>query len=123
MKHVWAALMTLMLAWSGGVAAATQDPLGLVKTTSEDILSKVREERAEIDANPQRLYQLVDEIVLPHFDFERMSRWVLGKYWRRASAEQQSRFVAEFRSLLVRTYAKSLSEYTDNKIEYLPVRA
>ncbi|HHM04845.1 MAG TPA: ABC transporter substrate-binding protein [Gammaproteobacteria bacterium] len=122
MKQTWAAVMVLTLAWAGGVAAAVQDPLELVQKTSEEILGKVREERAAIDNNPRRLYQLVNEIVLPHFDFERMSRWVLGKYWRRASPQQRRRFVAEFRSLLVRTYAKSLAEYTDNKIEYLPLR-
>jgi phospholipid transport system substrate-binding protein len=51
-----------------------------------------------------------------------MSSWVLGKYWRTATPAQRDRFTQEFRTLLVRTYAKSLSEYTDNKITYLPMR-
>ena len=52
-----------------------------------------------------------------------MSRWVLGKYWRQANSDQQARFVSEFRTLLVRTYAKALLEYTDEKIVFPPMPA
>jgi phospholipid transport system substrate-binding protein len=95
----------------------------LVQQTADQMLSKLRAERQVIDQHPGRIYDLVNEIVLPHFDFERMSSWVLGKYWRSATPDQRNRFVEEFRNLLVRTYAKSLSSYQDNKITYLPLRA
>ncbi|MEJ2553270.1 MAG: ABC transporter substrate-binding protein [Gammaproteobacteria bacterium] len=101
---------------------AIQSPEDLVRQTAEQMLSKLREDRKVIDAHPERIYELVDQIVLPHFDFERMSSWVLGKYWRRATPKQRKEFVEQFRTLLVRTYAKSLSSYTDNKITYLPFR-
>jgi phospholipid transport system substrate-binding protein len=52
-----------------------------------------------------------------------MSRWVLGKHWREASEGQRVRFVEEFRSLLVRTYATALLEYSNQAVEVLPVRA
>ena len=102
---------------------AVQSPEDMVKQTADQMLSKLREERQVIDQHPGRIYDLVNQIVLPHFDFEKMSSWVLGKYWRTATPDQRKRFVDEFRNLLVRTYAKSLSSYRDNKISYLPMRS
>jgi phospholipid transport system substrate-binding protein len=52
-----------------------------------------------------------------------MSRWVLGKYWRQATSDQRTRFTEEFRTLLVRTYAGALLEYSNEEIRYLPMPA
>ncbi len=50
-----------------------------------------------------------------------MSRLVLGRYWRSATDLQREQFTNAFRSLLVRTYAESLIDYTGVPIRYLPV--
>ncbi len=121
----WRAIGLVLIIWLAGAGTvwAVQPPQELVQQTAERMLDKLRAERQVIDQHPGRIYELVNEIVLPHFDFERMSSWVLGRYWRTATADQRKRFTEEFRNLLVRTYAKSLSSYTDNKITYLPMRA
>jgi phospholipid transport system substrate-binding protein len=64
---------------------------------------------------------MAEEKVLPHFDFVRMSQWVLGLNWRKATPEQRGRFVAQFRDLLVRTYSTALLNYTDQQIIYRPL--
>ncbi|MEK7321593.1 MAG: ABC transporter substrate-binding protein [Pseudomonadota bacterium] len=107
---------------AGGIALAATSPQELVQRTADQMLAKLKTEKQVIDQHPERIYELVNQIVLPHFDFERMSSWVLGKYWRAATPAQKQQFMDQFRTLLVRTYAKSLSEYTDNKISYLPMR-
>lgn len=106
-----------------GTAAASMSPRDMVIDTSQKMLAALKANKGIIKQNPQRVYQLVSEIVLPHFDFTTMSKWVLGKNWRKLSPEQQQRFVTEFRTLLVRTYAVSLAEYKDEKLNYLPMRA
>lgn len=106
-------------------AVAVADNLGpetLVRQTSDRMLTVLKAEHAVITAEPERLYGLVDDIVLPHFDFVRMARWVLGKHWRKATPAQQQRFVDEFRTLLVRTYGTALLDYTNLTIRYLPLR-
>ncbi len=105
-------------------AAATGNtsPQELVKTTTDRVLERLADDREAIENSPDRLFEIVDEIIIPHFDFERMSRRVLGKAWKRASPEQQSQFVKEFRTLLVHTYATALKIYSDETIEYLPPR-
>ena len=122
MKRRMIIAMLLLTLLGSAPAWAVQPPQQMVQQTAEQMLDKLRAERKVIDEHPGRIYELVDQIVLPHFDFERMSSWVLGKYWRRATPEQRKQFVNEFRDLLVRTYAKSLSSYKDNKITYLPFR-
>jgi len=123
MKRWSLGLVLMMWFICGGASWAVQSPQDLVQQTADRMLNKLRTERQVIDQHPGRIYELVNEIVLPHFDFERMSSWVLGKYWRTATPDQRARFTQEFRTLLVRTYAKSLSEYTEKKISYLPMRA
>lgn len=104
-------------------AAEEHEALALVRKTTDRVVAALRKDAEQLRKDPARLNTLVDDIVLPHFDFERMSQWVLGKHWARASAEQRTQFVGEFRSLLVRTYAKSLLEYRDQEIVFLPLRA
>ncbi len=104
-------------------AKVEQSPQQLVIETTDRILKALRAEQAEIKKDPQRLYEIVDEIVLPHFDFRRMSSWVLGKHWRKATPAEREQFVKEFRTLLVRTYAAALNDNYDQKIEFLPLRA
>lgn len=121
-KLILAVLLTGIFGFAPLLSAANLPPQQLVETTADKVLKKLKEDKQKIEQDPTYLHGLVDEYVLPHFDFERMSRWVLGKHWRRADANQKKRFVGEFRTLLVRTYASSLSEFSDQKITYLPMR-
>ncbi len=121
-----AGLACCLLLLMSPTLAATEppaDPRELVIETTDKILGKIREQRAVLDANPRLVDQYIIDIVLPHFDFVAMSRSVLGKHWRGASDAQQQRFVNEFKSLLVRTYATALLEYTEERIEFLPLNA
>lgn len=124
MKITAIALILLNGVWVSSVPAmANPSAQELVQQTSERMISAINAEHDAIKQNPERLYALVEEIILPHFDFERMSSWVLGKHWRGASAEQREQFTREFRTLLVRTYATAMAEYSGQKITFLPVKA
>ena len=113
------ALLVASAAWARPVGKDASD---LVKQTTEKMLAALRDQQQMIREHPEKVYDLVSEIVLPHFDFQYMARSVLGKYWNRASPQQQQRFTEEFRNLLVRTYASSLSEYSGQKVNFLPLR-
>ena len=104
------------------VGQAAMGPQELVKATTDQTLARLQRERAVLQQNPDGIYDLVQEIITPHFDFIRISAWVLGKYWRTASKEQKIRFVKAFRTLLVQTYGVVLLDYTDQELRYLPLR-
>ena len=77
---------------------------------------------AELDTSPQLIYELVSEIVVPHFDFKHITRFAMGRNWRKASVDQRKDLVAAFQRLLVRTYAKALLNYSGQKIKTQPPR-
>lgn len=113
-----ALLIAPMLAMAEPIAPDT-----LVKTTATDVLDIIKKDKDIQSGNMTKITALAEEKILPHFDFDAMSKSVLGKNWRDASKEQQTQFVTEFRTLLVRTYASALSKYRNQTIDYKPFRA
>lgn len=103
-------------------AFAATEPQVLVQTVADETIARIKKDKDLIQKDPKYIHVVINELLIPHFDFETMSQWVLGKYWRSASAEQKKAFTEEFKSLLIRTYANSLLEYTDQTIKYLPFR-
>jgi len=100
--------------------AAAETAGDVVKNTSSRVLERLEIEKAQLDAYPGRIYELINELVIPHFDFFSMSRYVLGTAWRSATEQQQQVFVEQFKTLLVRTYANALKQYSENEIVYHP---
>ncbi|QQS54441.1 MAG: ABC transporter substrate-binding protein [Candidatus Competibacteraceae bacterium] len=120
MKRVIALGLLLLTLGGGAIEAAVRPPQDVIQDTSGRMIHALRQNRAMLDRDPGRIYGLVDQIVLPNFDFELMSRWVLGRSWQQATPDQRRRFTEEFRTLLVRTYAKALLEYSNEEIRVLP---
>jgi len=116
------ALSLLLLASHALQADTEQTANNLIQVTAKRMLNQIEEDRTQINSNPRHVYDLVNEILIPHIDFERMSRWVLGKHWRRANDEEKQEFVTEFRNLIIRTYSTALLEYSGQEIHFLPVR-
>jgi len=101
---------------------ANAEPQALVQSVASKTIERITKDKTLIKKDPTHINTLINELVIPHFDFNRMSRWVLGKYWRKTDKAQKSAFIDQFKNLLIRTYATSLSEYVDQEIKYLPFR-
>jgi phospholipid transport system substrate-binding protein len=112
-----------VLLFAGFAQASVESPEAVVRQASENIYRALLQECPPVSQHPERLFVLVDEILLPHADFRRMSRLVIGKHWKRASEEQRQQLMQEFRMLLVRTYATAVQELSPENIRYLPERA
>jgi|TARA_B110000444_G_scaffold252654_1_gene282289 phospholipid transport system substrate-binding protein len=97
-------------------------PDELVRKTADDVISAIKSDKDIQGGDKKKIYQLAEEKILPSFDFERISRLVLGKAWRKATSQQKKQFKAEFRSLLLRTYSIALSKYKDQGIKIKPMR-
>ena len=111
---------------AGGLAgpalalAAADEPTALVKRTAERMLNTLEARRAEVDRNPAIIYAMIESIVAPHFDFQKITQGAVGKHWRKASPAQKRELVNAFKQVLVRTYARSLLSYSGEEIRYLP---
>ncbi|MCP4487213.1 MAG: ABC transporter substrate-binding protein [Gammaproteobacteria bacterium] len=119
MKKIIGLLCILVLGSS--VNATETGPEQLIKTTADRVLGKIKTNATMYREDPRKLYALVDEVVLPHFDFVAMTDLALGRYKNKVDATQKPLITNEFRVLLVRTYGKALLEYNDQTIVYLPM--
>jgi len=105
--------------------ATAQDltPDALVKTVTQDVIAVIKQDKEIQAGDRKKTIALVEEKVLPHFNFTRMTALAMGANWRKATPEQQQALVNEFRTLLVRTYSTALSAYRNQVIEVKPLRA
>lgn len=94
------------------IARLTQEALDILRTDA-----KIQE------GDMAYIMKLVDQKVMPHVDFQRMTASAVGPAWRRATPEQRARLESEFKTLLVRTYAGALGQAKDLKFEMRPLRA
>ncbi len=119
MKNLFLAFNLLLVAV---FANAQTTPDNVISTTVDKVLTQLEQNRADYKANPDKLYAMVEQHVLPVVDVERVSKLVVGKYWRRSSAEQQTMFIEEFKSFLMKSYAQGLFQYSGQQINYQPAR-
>ena len=103
-------------------AAVDVAPDALARSVTDEVLAIVRADRDLQSGHPQKVAQLVETKVLPHFNFPHMTQLAVGRNWRQASPEQQSALIGEFKTLLVRTYTTAFSQYKNQSIDYRPLR-
>jgi phospholipid transport system substrate-binding protein len=122
MKFVATLIFSMTLVCTSMAATAEiLPPDELVKKTVKEVLELISQNKHASEPNPKKLMDFIDAKVLPHFNFERMTKLAVGKYWRTATPEQKAALIVEFRALLVRTYIKALTTYTDVSVETKPV--
>lgn len=98
-------------------AGEVQPPDELIRVTVKEVLDVVRADKDLRAGNQKKLLELVDAKILPHFNFERMTKLAVGKAWKTATPEQKQVLVTEFRTMLVRTYTKAFTSYKDQTVE------
>jgi len=97
-------------------------PDALIKTTADEVIAIVKQDKEIQSGNQKKILALVDAKVLPHFNFERMTQLSVGKSWRSATPEQKQALVTEYRNMLVRTYTRAFTVYRDQTIEIKPFK-
>lgn len=122
LRSLLLALLLPLAFTSQTTMAQVVPPDVLARNTTNEVVEIVKRDREIRSGNAQKIYELVDAKVLPHFDFRQMTQLAVGRNWAQATPEQQQRLVAEFRALLVRTYAASISSVADYKIDFKPLR-
>lgn len=123
MKKLVFILISLFLSCIVSVNSEERTPEQIVEETSTEVLKVVNDEAERIKSEPAFVNQLINELILPIVDLQSMGKLILGKHWKTASDEQRSRFIEEFKSMLIRTYAKSIADYGHAKISIVTPKA
>ena len=106
-----------------GSAWAEDAPDQFIKRLTTDLLETVKNDPALKTGDVQKLSQLVDQKIMPHLNFQRMTAAAVGPAWRQATPDQRTRLQDEFKALLVRTYAGAVSQVKDQSVAIKPMRA
>jgi phospholipid transport system substrate-binding protein len=114
-------LLAMFLFNSAYADIATPD--SMVKNTTNDVLEILKTDQDIAQGDAHKLARLVEDKIANKFDFDRISRSVLGREWNSTSREDKDKFIVEFRSLLIRTYSSALSKYRNQTIESKPLLA
>ena len=107
---------------STAVLAADEAPDVFVKRISNETLDAVRSDKSIKGGDINKIMQLVDNKLMQHVNFRRMTALATGPGWRKATPEQQERLQEEFKLLLIRTYSGALSQINEQTIEVKPLR-
>jgi len=122
MKRTWIYLsLALSLVYSLQVGAETA-PDVLARNTSNEVVRIVKQDPDIKNGQGRKIDALVEAKILPHFDFEQMTRMAVARNWNKATPEQQARLVQEFRTLLVHTYAASIASVAEYRIDFKPLK-
>ena len=114
-------LMILSLIMSVSIFAGEAPDL-FVKKTADEIFEILKTDKDLKAGNKEKAYKITEEKILPYFDFERISKLVLGKAYPAATKEEQEAFKKEFRTMLVKTYGSALLKFKDQTLSYKPTR-
>ena len=124
--RVFLALLVLSVAASQVPAAEPKVPDATPSefiTEAVDVLAKKLDgRRSELADDPDALFALIDELLLPRFDREGAARAVLAKHSRSATEEQLTRFIDAFYSSLVQKYAIGVLDFEPDRIKVIPYR-
>jgi len=108
---------------SGSALAADEAPDALIKRLGQEALDIINADTAVQAGDVNRIMVLLDQKVMPHLNFQRMTASAVGPGWRQATPEQRARLEAEFKILLVRTYAGAMGQAKNLTFEVRPMRS
>jgi phospholipid transport system substrate-binding protein len=120
MKLLSVFLALLLIVCHPVVRAASAE--NVIQQTSRKVLDRLAHEREKLESDPEYLQTLVEELIIPQFDFDKMSRLVLGNRWNEIDEQSRACFTRGFSKVLIERYADILLRYDNQTITYEPAR-
>lgn len=115
-------LATLVVGMNAQLAWSQESPDALVRKNTTEILAALKADKDLAAGNQKKIEKLADEKILPLFNFVRMTQLAVGRNWKDASDAQKKSLIDEFRTLLVRTYSTSLTQFRNQTIDVKPTK-
>ncbi|KAB2900661.1 MAG: ABC transporter substrate-binding protein [Dokdonella sp.] len=110
------------LAGTSPALADTPTPDQVVQGIADDLGKAIEGRREQLKRDPEQLIQLIDGLLLPHFDIDYASILVLGQNARSATPAQRARFAKAFYNSIAHRYAEGLLNYTRGRVRVLPTK-
>ncbi|BBD79317.1 MlaC/ttg2D family ABC transporter substrate-binding protein [Aerosticca soli] len=101
-------------------SAEASSPQQIVQSVIQELNKTVVGHRQELQNDKEKLIEVIDKVLLPHFDIDYASILVLGQHAREATPEQRQRFAKAFYDSITHRYAEGLLKYTQGSVRVLP---
>lgn len=102
---------------------AEERPDVLIKRITGEVMAQIKADTELQSGDSDKTIELVNQTILPHLNFEAMTRQAVGRNWSQATPEEKTALQQEFKQLLVRTYSGALSRAGDHAIKVRRLRA
>ncbi|BEV72828.1 MULTISPECIES: phospholipid-binding protein MlaC [unclassified Paludibacterium] len=117
MKKLLFTLLSLFTLALPALAHADVSPVDFVRDNSKQVLDVLKKEDGR---NTRKVRDQIESMVIPKFDFKRMTAYAVGKNWRIATPAQQDELTTQFQTLLIRVYASTMTRYKNAQIDVKP---
>lgn len=122
MKQLKFISLGIILIMMSSLACADQSPVTMLKSVSTQMIAALKRNQSKLK-KPHVIPRIVNRILVPHVDVNRMGAQVVGRrYWFSAPPKQRQEFINQFKHLVISTYAAALSSYNGDKIYFYPLR-
>lgn len=109
-RSVW----VVALAWTAFVTAparAADEPTAFIQTLGDNAIVILKNR----DVGQKEREAKFDKLLSEDFDVTEIGRFVLGRYWRLATPEQQEKYLKVFRVYILAVYAHRFADYSGEK--------
>jgi len=119
LRGIQSAVLVVVVAFSGSTSVRADDAefadgaRKFIEGMTDDAMKSLAVTGIEKEVRRERFRRLMRD----KFAFKGIAKWVLGRYWRKASEDERRQFVALFEDLMVITYADRFENYSGEKIE------
>lgn len=114
-------IFTLLMSFMASAVANDEQPLKVVEQATNGVIAELKKTAPE-QRDAAMVERLVEEYILPAIDQEKIAMGALGKYWRRATPEEQQRFISIFRDRQLRTYGGAFKAFSGEKLVFSDTR-
>ena len=111
------------LAMTPSARADTVQPDELVRRLASEVTNAVRNDPELQNPNSPKIADIVGRLVVPRFDFLRITQFAMGRNWAKATPQEQKEIVEQFSRLLTRTYSNAIASLKELDVEVKSAKA
>lgn len=123
MKRFLTAFVLIFSVFATTAQASWQEASVEVEQTVKDLVAVIDRYRGQDPLPETAVESDIEAIVDRDVDVEYIANWVMGKYYRQATAAQRKEFAKVFKQTLIKTYSKSLLSFDINSYQLVPATA
>ena len=118
-RGIVAAIALACVAGTAPARAGSAGPSAVIRETADAVVAVLND--GALDTAQRR--KRIEDIAYERFDFDTISRLVLGRNWKALSPAQQEEFLREFRALLSESYGRRIDRYEQEEVKIVGERA